>query len=254
MHTGGVNDAFGRPQTVLVLGGSSDIATAILDELSGTMRQVVLAVRDPAMVDVSQVVGDDVDTSVISFDGADPASVAAAVDTAVDRLGDLDLTLVSYGVLGDHERARDDPDHAAEIAATNYLGPVGGLTRLGQVVRRQGHGTIVVLSSVAGERVRPGNYHYGASKAALDGFCQGMASDLSASGGRVLIVRPGFVHTKMTAGMDPAPFSTTPAKVASAVGAALGSNRRVIWVPAILRWVMVVLRHLPATVVDRLPR
>ena len=109
----------------------------------------------------------------------------------------------------------------------------------------QGHGTIVVLSSVAGERVRKSNYVYGASKAGLDGFAQGLGDALQGTGARVMVVRPGFVHTKMTAGRKPAPFSTTPDAVADAVVRGLEKGAETIWAPPALRFVMSGMRHLP---------
>ena len=84
-------------------------------------------------------------------------------------------------------------------------------------LRRQGHGTLVVLSSVAGVRARADNYVYGSTKAGLDAFAQGLGDALVGSGARVMVVRPGFVHTRMTEGMTPGPFSTTPEAVADAV-------------------------------------
>ena len=119
--------------------------------------------------------------------------------------------------------------------------------------RRQGHGHLVVLSSVAGERVRKGNFVYGASKAGLDGFAQGLGDALAGSGASVLVVRPGFVHSQMTEGMPAAPFATTPAAVADATVKALAKGRRTVWVPAVLRPVFSAFRHLPGGVWRRLP-
>ena len=113
------------------------------------------------------------------------------------------------------------------------------------VLRRQGHGTLVVLSSVAGERARADNYVYGATKAGLDAFAQGLGDALVDSGARVMVVRPGFVHTRMTTGLEPAPFSTTPEAVADVVLDGLAKRRDVVWAPPVLRWLFAVLRHLP---------
>ena len=119
--------------------------------------------------------------------------------------------------------------------------------------RRQGHGRLVVLSSVAGERVRKANFVYGSSKAGLDGFAQGLGDALIGSGASVLVVRPGFVHSSMTRGMKSAPFATTPSAVAAATVKALRAGRRTVWVPAVLRPVFAVFRHLPGPVWRRLP-
>jgi decaprenylphospho-beta-D-erythro-pentofuranosid-2-ulose 2-reductase len=110
-----------------------------------------------------------------------------------------------------------------------------------------------VLSSVAGERVRRANFVYGSSKAGLDGFAQGLGDSLAGSGVSVLIVRPGFVTGRMTAGMAPAPLATTPAAVAEATAAAIAAGRAVVWVPATLRPLFAVFRHLPRPIWRRVP-
>jgi decaprenylphospho-beta-D-erythro-pentofuranosid-2-ulose 2-reductase len=110
----------------------------------------------------------------------------------------------------------------------------------------------VVLSSVAGERVRKSNFVYGGSKAGLDGLAQGLGDSLVGSGVDVIIVRPGFVHTKMTEGMSPPPFSTQPEAVATAIIGALRRRTPVVWVPKVLRPVMAVTRHLPRPLFRRL--
>jgi decaprenylphospho-beta-D-erythro-pentofuranosid-2-ulose 2-reductase len=112
-------------------------------------------------------------------------------------------------------------------------------------LRRQGHGTLVVLSSVTGERARRSNFVYGASKAGLDAFLQGLGDSLLGSGVRVLIVRPGFVHTKMTAGLEPPPLSTTPEGVGEVIVQAIETGAEEVWAPPPLRFVMIGLRHLP---------
>ena len=112
-------------------------------------------------------------------------------------------------------------------------------------LEEQGHGTIIVLSSVAGERVRQSNYVYGSSKAALDGFSQGLGDSLEATGVNVMVVRPGFVHSSMTDGKEAPPLSTTPEAVADAVVDGLASGKHTVWVPGTFRYVMSAFRHLP---------
>jgi decaprenylphospho-beta-D-erythro-pentofuranosid-2-ulose 2-reductase len=120
-------------------------------------------------------------------------------------------------------------------------------------MRRQGHGRIVVLSSVAGERARRANFIYGSSKSGLDAFSQGLADALVGTGVGVTIVRPGFVVGRMTEGMTPAPFATTPAAVADAVVRGIESGAAIVYVPPVLRWVFAVMRHLPRAVWRRMP-
>jgi len=135
---------------------------------------------------------------------------------------------------------------------TNYLGAVSVLLHVVPRLREQGHGRIVVLSSVAGERGRRKNFVYGSTKAGLDTFAQGLGDALAGTGVGVTVIRPGFVHTKMTAGMPAPPLSTTAERVAEAVERAIRTDTEIVWVPPAMRWVMSGLRHLPRSVFRRL--
>ena len=159
--------------------------------------------------------------------------------------GDLDVVVLAFGQLVEQSDLDDDPARAVELVTVNYTGAVSVALAVAAQFRRQGHGRLVVLSSVAGERVRKANFVYGSSKAGLDGFAQGLGDALEGSGASVLVVRPGFVHSAMTAGMKAAPFATTPAAVADATVAALAKGRRTVWVPGALRFVFSTFRHLP---------
>ena len=252
-----MRDALGAVQSVLVLGGGSDLATAITRRLvDGRARTVVLAGRQPAAYDA---IADDLrsrgaDTvEQAQFDALDTEAHGTFVDDVWKRQGDVDLALVAFGVLPDQAELDRDPAAAGRAAITNYAGAVSACTAVAARMLDQGHGTIVVLSSVAAQRARRGMPVYGSSKAGLDAFAQGLADRLHGSGVRVMIVRPGFVTTKMTAGHKPAPFSTGPDEVAEAVVRGLELGKPVVWVPPLLRWVFTVFRHLPGTVWRRMP-
>lgn len=253
-----MNDAFGSPQSVLVFGATSEIAQEIVRLLvAGRTRTVILAGRDRGRLErfaaeVSALGVPDVDA--VAFDALDTADHARLVDEIMARHHDIDLVLFAFGTLGDPARVNQDPAAALPVAQVNYLGAIGLGLAIAAHLRRQGHGTMVVLSSVAGVRVRRDNFVYGSAKAGLDGFFQGMAADLAGSGVRVLIVRPGFVASRMTAGLPPAPFATTPGEVARLTVAGLAGNAQVVWAPPVLRSVMGVLRILPGAVFRRLPR
>ena len=146
-----------------------------------------------------------------------------------------------------------DPVAAAAVLTTNFSGLASAVLAVAGRLRHQGHGRLVVLSSVAGERARRANFIYGSSKAGLDAFAQGLADSLVGSGVGVMIVRPGFVVGRMTEGMTPAPFPTTPDAVADAVVRGIGSGAAVVYVPPVLRWVFTVMRHLPRAVWRRVP-
>lgn len=252
-----MQDALGAVQSVLVLGGGSEIALATVDRLVATRAQtVVLAAREPkALGDAVQRLRDAGVATVetVAFDARDTESHEELVTDLFDRFGDFDIVLVAFGVLGDQEIAQRDRGAATEIARVNYLGVVSITVPIANRLREQGHGVIVALSSVAGERARQSNYVYGSSKAGMDAFFQGLGDSLSGTGVQVMIVRPGFVHTRMTTGMDPAPMSTTPEAVADAIVHGLARGSETVWVPAQLRYVMSVLRHVPRPIFRKLP-
>ena len=252
-----MKDALGGVQSVLVLGGASEIALATVRRLvDSRARTVVLAVRRPeaSAETVAELRSSGATTvEAVAFDAEDTGSHEAFVADMFARFGDIDLVLVAFGVLGDQAEAEADGSAATDIARVNYLGAVSVTVPIATRLREQGHGTIVALSSVAGERARRSNFVYGSSKAGFDAFFQGLGDSLVGSGARVMIVRPGFVHTRMTEGLPPAPLATTPDAVADAITRGLARNAEVIWVPPALRAVMTVLRHTPRSVFRRLP-
>ena len=247
-----MNDALGQPQSVLVLGGGSEIASALLQRLT-RLQQVTLAGRPGSPTVAAAAAGVTAPVRVLEMDAADPPSVIACVDAAFDA-GDIDLVVIAFGVLGDQATAEDDPRAAIEVATVDYTSQVVAGLAAARRCRAQGHGTIVALSSVAGERVRRANFVYGSAKAGMDGFFQGLGDALHGSGARVMIVRPGFVTGRMTAGMDPAPLATDPAAVADGIVRGLARGDATVYVPPVLRQVFRVFRHLPRAVWRKMPR
>lgn len=248
-----MNDALAVPGTVVLLGGTSDIGLAIVGQLvaRGT-RTVVLAGRDRAALQRAGERFGDAKVHVVSYDATADDAHSATVDEIVGIVGDLDLVVCAVGALGDQDRLAGDPLATSRLLLTNFVGPAATLLAVAARMRMQGHGRMVALSSVAGERVRGENFVYGSGKAGLDGFCLGLGDAMADSGIDVLVVRPGFVRTRMTAGLDPAPFSTTAEQVAAATVRGLERGAGVVWAPGILRWVMVVLRHMPRPLFRRL--
>ena len=250
-------DALGGAQSVLVLGGGSEIALATVRKLiDGRCRTVTLAGRDIEALERS---GKELEAAgassvdVVAFDALDYAAHDGFIRDLVAQHSDFDLVILAFGVLGDQDLAETDGAEARRIVGSNFTGAVSVLVPLVGALKEQGHGTVVVLSSVAGERARKSNFVYGSSKAGLDAFCQGLGDSLVGTGVRIVVVRPGFVHTKMTEGLDAAPLSTDADTVADAIIAGLGRGSETIWVPAPLRIVMSVLRHVPRPVFRRLP-
>ena len=248
-------DAVGNPQSLLLLGGTSDIALAIARRYAiGRQLRVVLAARPTSRrtESAAELTALGCAVTKVDLEARDPGSHAATIDAAFAD-GDIDIAVVAFGLLGDPERAWTDPAEALELIEVNYTAPVHLGVLLANRLRAQGHGKIVALSSVAGERVRRSNFVYGSTKAGLDGFFLGLGEALRDSGVGVLVVRPGFVRSKMTEGLDEAPLAVTPEDVADAVVSAVKHRKELIWVPAAMRPVMSGLRHVPRPLFRKLP-
>lgn len=242
---------------IVVLGGTSEIALAIVAELlRAGPREVVLVGRDAARLDAAvgrltragcnQV-------SSLELDADDTHLHEDAVAEAIGRAGGADLVIVAVGVLGERGGVPRDVGDALDVLRVNVVGAGSLLISAARALARQGSGTIVVLSSVAGERVRPANVVYGAAKAGLDALAQGLGDALHADGVRVMIVRPGFVNTRMTRGLATPPLASDPDTVAREVVRGLERGSRVVWAPRALRLMMLVMRTLPRPLLRRLP-
>lgn len=251
-----MENALGQPQTIVLFGGNSDIGLAIVRRLIGpTTTVVVLACRNVEHGEraAAGLRHDSLTVEVVHFDGTAVETHTELVRAIAAQHGDIDVAVVAFGLLGDGAVTSVDPIAAAEIAQVDFTGVVSSTIATANRMRQQGHGSIVLLSSVAGERVRQANPVYGGAKAGVDGFAQGLGDSLAADGVHMLIVRPGFVISQMTTGLEAAPFSTSPEQVADVAVRGLRNRRRVVWAPPILRYVFVVLRHLPGPVWRRLP-
>lgn len=248
-------DALGSIGSLLLVGGTSDIAVATAHRYLGERPlRVIVAARDTprraAVADELRAAGAAV--AVVHFDAEDPSSPARMLAEAAEG-GDIDVALVAFGQLGDQERLAADADAVAALAQVNYVAPTVVGTLLATHMRAQGHGVIVALSSVAGERPRASNFVYGSTKAGLDAFFSGLADSLVGTSVSVLVVRPGFVRSKMTDGLPDAPLATSPEAVADAIVDGVRRGRHTVWVPGAMRWVMSGLRHTPRAVFRRLP-
>jgi decaprenylphospho-beta-D-erythro-pentofuranosid-2-ulose 2-reductase len=253
-----VRNAFGQPQSVLVLGGTSDIALAVTRRLvDGRATTVVLAGRDDAALSRS---ADELRAhgakrvETVLFDAADATSADATIAAAFEAAqGPIDLVLVAVGLLGDQDELDDDPAGTAQLFEVNLTWPAAALAALRPRLLAQGAGQVAVFSSIAGVRVRRANFTYGSTKAGLDAYANGFAESVRSKGIHVQVIRPGFVRTKMTEGMDEAPFTTDVDTAADTIVKGLGTKARVIWSPPLLQAVALVMRHLPAAIWRRMP-
>lgn len=250
-------DAVGNPQTILLLGGTSEIGLAICSEyLKKSPARVILAalpddpLRDDAVASMKEAGASEV--QVIDFDAVDSDSHPKMIETAWDQ-GDVDVAIVAFGLLGDAEELWQNQRKAVQIADINYTAAVSVGVLLGEKMKSQGFGRIIAMSSVAGERVRRSNFVYGSTKSGLDGFYLGLGEALRPHGPRVLVIRPGQVRTKMSADIEEAPLTVNKEDVAAQAVAAAQKGKEIVWAPNAFRYVMVVLRHLPRAIMRRLP-
>lgn len=250
-------NAVGDPQRILLLGGTSEIGLAIVAEyLSHAPAEVVLACQpgDPETADaVNRVKADGArGVRTLDFDATDTASHGAVLDAAWAD-GDVDLAIVAFGLLGDQEELWQDQAKAVLAADVNFTGAVSVGVLLGQKMKAQGHGQIVAMSSAAGMKVRRSNFVYGATKAGLDGFYTNLGQALEADGVGVIVVRPGQVRTRMSAGVKEAPLTVNPSDVAKLVYDGVRKRKAIVWAPPAFELVMLVLRHIPKPIFKRLP-
>ncbi|MGL4305167.1 MAG: SDR family NAD(P)-dependent oxidoreductase [Mycobacteriaceae bacterium] len=242
--------------SVLILGGRSEIGIELANLLAPG-RTLILAARraenldnEVAMLELAGA------TRVITeeFDADNTEHHQKFLLTIVEQYGPIGVAVLAFGVLGNQQQAEVEAAHALAVIHTDYVAQVSVLTHLGKLMRKQGNGSIIIFSSVAGIRVRQANYVYGSAKAGLDGFASGFSDALHSSGVQVLTARPGFVIGRMTAEMAPAPFSRTPRQVAHQVYKALDKGKSFVWIPGTLRPVFFVMKLLPQVIWRRLPR
>ena len=250
-------DATGNPQTILLLGGTSEIGLAIVGEyLSHAPARVVLGVQpgdDRTDATVSSLTNAGArEVEVLDFDATDFDTHPAFMEAAWAG-GDVDVAIVAFGVLGDNEELWTDQRKAVLAAQVNYTGALSVGVLLGQRMKAQGFGQVIAMSSAAGLKVRRSNFVYGSTKAGLDGFYTNLGDALAPSGVNVLVVRPGQVRTRMSAHVKEAPLTLNPDEVASLVVTAARKGQRVVWTPPAFEAVMLVLRHIPAPIFRRLP-
>lgn len=246
-----MRDATGRIDSLLVLGGTSDIglATAGVFAERGA-RRIMLAARDPdrALQRAKPLAAAGASVEAIALDAEDSASHASFVEEVFAAGHDVDLVLFAFGVL-----ARDpDAETALTMARVNYLASLSLGLPLAERLRAQGHGVIAALSSIAAVRPRPSNFVYGSTKAATDAFFRGLGDRLRGTGVNVIVVRPGFVRSAMTAGMPDQPLAVEPTDVGLAIARGVERGARTVWVPRPMRLVAAGIRAAPLRVIERL--
>ena len=245
-----------QPQrkSLLVVGGTSDIAKATALAFAKKGWNVTISGRE---LPVAQAEAANLE---LRAPGSTVTSIALDVlDTAsfVPLLASLpalpDAVLLAVGLLGDQALAERSTDHAELVMRSNFEGPCLLLGLIASRFEDRGSGTIIGISSVAGDRGRASNYVYGAAKAGLTAFLSGLRNRLAAKGVHVLTVKPGFVRTRMTAGMKlPSALTAEPQELGEAIYSAVEKRRNVIYVRPVWRLVMTIIRSIPESLFKKL--
>lgn len=236
---------------ILVLGATSGIAEANIRIWASRGEDLYLVGRNPERL--AAVAADArtrgagfVETSIANLDRTEAHPELLA--HAINALGGLDIAYVAMGVLGDQSRAERSFAETEQILHTNFVAPASLITWLASYCAQRHAGTIAVLSSVAGERGRRSNYIYGASKAALSTFVDGLRNRIDRDGVKVMTIKPGPVRTSMTKGMKGNHNFADPAKVAATIAKAIDKGPKapdILYVPGKWRVIMGVIRVIP---------
>lgn len=238
---------------ILILGAASDMAVALAHAFAGQGFNVLLAARQAGRL--AETVNDlkirhDVAATAVEFDALDFAGHAGFYRSLP---ASPDVAICVFGYLGDQQVAQGDFAEAQKIINTNYTGAVSILNIIANDFERRGSGTIIGISSVAGDRGRQSNYLYGSAKAAFTAYLSGLRNRLFKRGVHVVTVKPGFVRTKMTAGLPlPKPITAKPAQVAADVYRAYARQSNVVYSLWMWRFIMLLIRHMPEGIFKRL--
>ncbi|MFK0206702.1 SDR family oxidoreductase [Agrobacterium sp. NPDC090283] len=231
---------------VLIIGARSDIGKAVAHKFAAGGYAIQLAARNAEGLDVEKrdiELRYGVEVTLHEFD-------ALSIETHEEFLNSLprlpEIAISTIGLMGQQEESERDPIAASHVMRSNYEGPASILALLANRFEQQAAGTIVGISSVAGERGRATNYVYGSAKAAFTAFLSGLRNRLAKRGVHVVTVLPGFVATKMTEGMDlPAALTAEPTEVAVAIERAVIQKKNIVYVRSIWRLIMLIIRNIP---------
>ena len=231
---------------VLIIGAKSDIAIAVARKYAENGYNLYLGARQ---VNELEAIAKDItirtqqSVKCVELDVLDYSAHTAFYDALPEKpIG----VICAVGYLGDQDNAQYNFAEAQKIINTNYTGVVSILNIIANDFEQRKSGFIVAISSVAGDRGRKSNYIYGSAKAALSAYLSGLRNRLHFANVHVLTVKPGFVATKMTEGMDlPAKLTTQPKKVANDIFIAQQKNQNVLYTLWLWKWIMLIIKHIP---------
>ncbi|MEM1136263.1 MAG: SDR family oxidoreductase [Bacteroidota bacterium] len=240
-------------KSILLLGASSDIAMSMAEVYAKKGYNILLAARSanrlrPFSNDLA--IRNEIQSYLYEFDALDYGSH----DKLIQQLEYIPtITAVVFGYLGDQRVGEEEWSECTKILETNYLAAVSITNNMAKIYERRGEGTIIGISSVAGDRGRQSNYLYGSAKAGFSAYLAGLRNRLFSKGVHVLTVKPGFVATQMTAHLDlPEKLTSSPEKVANTIYKAALKKKNVLYVSSIWLFIMTVIRLIPEPIFKRL--
>ncbi len=245
-----------NPERILVLGATSAIAERWARLRAARGDRMLLVARDAAKLE--SIAADlrargAAEVLTAESDLAETDAAAARFDAFRERLGGLDVAIITYGTLGDQQAAQADVERLEQGLRTNFVSAAVWSELIAGALEKAGRGTLVAIASVAGDRGRRSNYAYGAAKAGLSVFLEGLAHRFAGTAVTVIAVKPGFVDTPMTAHLPKGgPLWATPDRVADDIENAVRRRRSVVYTPWFWWGVMTVIRNLPRPIFDRL--
>lgn len=240
---------------ILIFGATSAIAQAVAMRYAGSENRFYLIARNGEKLAALHRRLIDSGAGEVETAQADLAwheDHPALIETAFEWLQSVDLILIAHGTLPDQARCEQDAKAMLEALNVNGLSAVSLLTELAPRMREQAHGTLAVITSVAGDRGRPSNYVYGSAKALVSAFLQGLRGKLHGAGVHVIDIRPGLVDSPMTAHLKKGPLFASPEQVAGGIVRAVARKKHTVYVPGWWRIIMAIVRCLPDTIFKRL--
>jgi decaprenylphospho-beta-D-erythro-pentofuranosid-2-ulose 2-reductase len=243
-------------QNILIIGATSGIAEAVARLYAEQGSRLFLVARNSNKLDIISADlaargAEDVKSFVLDMN--DSEQITAMLDNAWQAFGSIDVALVAHGTLPDQQRTESDISYAIAEFRTNAESVIACLSGLAAHFQPQGRGVLAVIGSVAGDRGRSSNYLYGAAKAAIETYASGLRVKLFKTGIHVLLIKPGFVATPMTAQLDlPELLTSTPERVARDIQRAITRNQDVLYTPWFWKWIMLIICYVPELIFKRM--
>ena len=234
---------------ILIIGATSAIAEASARRFAARGDALFLVGRNAEhlrAIAADLAVRGAMRNATATLDVTDFAAHAAVTEAAERELGGIDVVLIAHGTLSDQAQCEASVDALRREFDINAVSTLALLTHLANRLEAQKHGTLAVISSVAGDRGRQSNYVYGSAKAAVTTFLGGLRQRLAKANVDVLTIKPGFVDTPMTASIaNKGALWAQPERIADGVVKAIDRRRNVVYLPWFWRWIMLIIRHIP---------